>query len=137
MEANAADLDISNDEKSNVGGDSSYDDAENITNQRDNDEKELYLSRLENLLLDDSDDEITDHQAGSYGALSQPINMKQEERKYVWMAKEKAYMSGQLRCAALLEIALSAPLECDMILMTLLPILWSIRYLEISISGAV
>ena len=36
--ANASYLDISDDEKSDCGGDSSDDDAENSTNQRDNDE---------------------------------------------------------------------------------------------------
>ena len=37
--ANAADLDLSDDEKSNVGGDSSDDYTENSTNQKDNDEE--------------------------------------------------------------------------------------------------
>ena len=46
---NAADLDISDDEKSNVGGDGSDDDFENSTNQRDNDKEELDPSSLENL----------------------------------------------------------------------------------------
>ena len=62
---NAADLDIGDDDKSNGGGDSSDDDAENSTNQRDNDEEELDPSRLENLILDDSDDELTEHHAGA------------------------------------------------------------------------
>ena len=35
--ANATEIDLSNDEKSDVGGDRSDDDAENSTNQRDND----------------------------------------------------------------------------------------------------
>ena len=63
--------------------------------------------------------------------------MKQETMKSVWMAKEKTYLSGQLWCAALLEIALSALLDGEVILMTLLPMLWSISSLERSISGAV
>jgi len=135
--ANAADLDLSDDEKSSGDGDNSDDDGENITNQSDNDEEELDPSRLENLLLDDSDDELTEHHAGADGALVQLIKMKQETRKSVRMAKEKAYLSGRLRCAVLLEIALSAPLDCEVILMTLLPMLRSIRSLERSISGAV
>ena len=56
MVANAADLDLNNDKKSNGGGDSSDDDAENNTDQRDNYEEELDPSRIENFLLDDSDD---------------------------------------------------------------------------------
>ena len=38
MEDNLTDLDLSDDEKSNCGGDSSDYDAGNSTNQRDNDE---------------------------------------------------------------------------------------------------
>ena len=41
MAANAAYIDISDDENSDGGGDSSDDDSENSTNQRDNDEEEL------------------------------------------------------------------------------------------------
>ena len=54
--ANTTDLDLSNDKNSNVDGDRSDDDAENNTNQSNNDEEELDTSRLENLLLYDSDD---------------------------------------------------------------------------------
>ena len=99
---NATGLDISDDEKIHGGGDSSDDDAENRTNQRDNNEEELEPYRLEKLLLDDSDDELTEHHTGADGAPAQLINMKQEARKYVWMANEKAYLSGWLRCASLL-----------------------------------
>ena len=49
MAANAADFDLSYDENSNGSGDSGDDDAENITNQRDNDEEELDPSRLEKI----------------------------------------------------------------------------------------
>ena len=48
MAANADDLDLSDDEKRNSSGDSSDDYSENSTNQRDNYEEELDLSRLEN-----------------------------------------------------------------------------------------
>ena len=74
---NATDLDLGDDEKSNGGGDSSDDDAGNIINQRDNDEEELDPYRLENLLLDDSDDELTEHHADADGELAQIIKMKQ------------------------------------------------------------
>ena len=43
------DLDLSNDENSNDGGDSSNDNAENSTDQRDNDEEEIDPSRLEKI----------------------------------------------------------------------------------------
>ena len=54
-EANAADLDLRYKEKSSDGGDRTDDDAENNTNQSE----ELEPSRLENLLLYDSDDDLT------------------------------------------------------------------------------
>ena len=85
--ANATDLDISDDEKSNGGGDNNDDDTENSTNQRDNDEEELEPYILENLLWDNSDYELTEKNTGSDGELAQLIKTKQEERKYVWMAK--------------------------------------------------
>ena len=124
--ANATEIDLSNDEKSDVGGDRSDDDAENSTNQRDNDEEELDPYRLEKLILDDSDDELTEHHACADGAPAQIIKTNQEARKSVRMAKEKAYLSGRLQCAALLEIALSAPLDYEVNLTTLLPMLRSI-----------
>ena len=128
-EANAADLDLSDYEKINGDGDSSDDDAGNSTNQRDNDEEELDPSRIENLILDDSYDDITDHHDGSYGSLAQLIKMKKESKNYFLMAKEKSYLSGRLHCADLLEIALSTPLEYEVVLMTILPTLQLIRSL--------
>ena len=100
--ANAADLDLSDDEKSNVGGDSSDDDAAKSTNQRDNDKEELDLSRLENFILDDSDDDPTEQHDGSDGSLAQLIKTKQETSKSVWMSNKKAYLLGRLWCSALL-----------------------------------
>ena len=49
-EANAANLNLSEDAKINYGGDSSDDYAEKSTNQRGNDEEEIDPSRLENFL---------------------------------------------------------------------------------------
>ena len=88
--ANAADIDLSDDGNSNVGGDRSDDNSEDIKNHRDNDEEELEPYILENLLWDNSDYELTEKNTGSDGELAQLIKTKQEERKYVWMAKEKA-----------------------------------------------
>ena len=115
-----ADLDLSNDENSNGGGDNRDDDAENSTNQRDNDEDKLDPSRLENLLLDYSDYDLTDHHDSANGELAQLIKMKREARNSVWMTKDKAYLLGRLQCAALLEISLSASLECEVVLMAIL-----------------
>ena len=55
--------------------------------------------------------------------------MKKESKNYFLMAKEKSYLSGRLHCADLLEIALSTPLEYEVVLMTILPTLQLIRSL--------
>ena len=102
MTSNASGLDLSDDKNSNGGGDSSDDDSENSTNQRYNDEGELDPYRLENLPLDDSYDELTEHHAGADGALVQTIKMTKEARNSMWMAKEKVYLPERLQCAALL-----------------------------------
>ena len=75
-EENSTELDLSDDEKSNGGGDRIDDDSGNSTNQRDNDEEELDPYRLENLLLDDISDELTEHHAHADEALLQLIHMK-------------------------------------------------------------
>ena len=86
------DLDLSDDENSNDGGDISDDDTENSTNKRDNDEEELDPYRLENLPLNDIDDDLTENHSGVDGERVQLIQMKQETRKSLWMEKEKAYL---------------------------------------------
>ena len=88
--ANAADIDLSDDENSNDGGDSSDDDAEKNIDKRNNYEEELDPSRIENLLLDDRDYELTEHHAGADETLVQLIKTKQEASKYLWMSKGKA-----------------------------------------------
>ena len=85
--SNATKLDLSDDEKSNVGDYRSDDDAENSTNQRDNDEEELDPYILEKNILDDSDNDITEHHSGTDEALAQLIKMNQEARNSVQMEK--------------------------------------------------
>ena len=80
MSSTVADVDLSDDEKSNGGGDSIGDDVENSTNQSNNDVEYLDPSRLEKLLLYDSDDELTEHHTCADGAVAQLIKMKLETR---------------------------------------------------------
>ena len=61
---NADNIDLGDDENINGGGNSSDNDAENRTNQRDNNKEELDPSRIERILLYYSDDELTDHHNG-------------------------------------------------------------------------
>ena len=81
MASNEGDIYLRDEENSNGGGDRSAYDEKNSTNQRGNDEEELGRSRIENLLLDDSDDELTEHHGGADGALAQPIKTNQESNK--------------------------------------------------------
>ena len=134
---NGTDLDIIDNEMSNGGVESSDDDAENSTDQRDNDEEKLDSYILEKLILDDNDDELTENHAGADEALVQLINMKKESRKYVRILIEKVYLSVHLSCAALLETAASATLDCEVILMSLLLMLRLITFLETSLPGLV
>ena len=89
LEANAAEIDLSDDKNSNGCGDSSDGDA-GKKNQSDNDEEELDPSILDNLILDDSDDELTEHHTGAYGSPAQLIKKKQDTRKSARMEKDKA-----------------------------------------------
>ena len=93
--------------------------------------------RLENLLYEDIDDELTDHHTCNNGSLVQLNSTKKEESKYMRMEKKKAHLSWRLRYDSLIEIYLSATLDCEVILMMLLQMIPLIRSLERSTYGAV
>ena len=82
-------------------------------------------------------DELNEHHTGAGGALLQLIKINQESKKSMSMAEEKAYLPGWVWYAALLEIDFSASLNCELVLMTLLPIIWLICSLERSIYAVV
>ena len=85
--SNSIDFDLSDNENSNDSGYSSDDDAKNRTNQIDNDEEKICPYGIENLCLDHSNDELTEHHTGANGALSQRIKINQEARKSMRMTK--------------------------------------------------
>lgn len=71
---------------------------------------ELDPSKLENMLLEDSDAEIDvlEHHAGADKALAQLIKMKQETRKASQAERERIDFCNRLRCASLLDALFSA-----------------------------
>ena len=108
-------------------------------------EEQLDPSRLENLLLQDSDDDdndehILEHHEGADAALAQLIKMKQDARKGAQEKREKAELSNRLRCFGLLESVYSsskrtALLSNQAILMPILPLLRSRTELYKSINS--
>lgn len=71
---------------------------------------ELDPSRLENMLLEDSDAEIDvlEHHAGADKALAQLIKMRQDTRKASQSERERVELCNRLRCASLLDSLFSA-----------------------------
>jgi DNA polymerase phi len=108
-------------------------------------EEEIDPSRLENLLLQDSDDDdneenILEHHEGADAALAQLIKMKQDARKGAQEKREKAELSNRLRCFSLLEAIYSsskrtALLSNQAVLMPILPLLRSRTELHKSINS--
>lgn len=96
-------------------------------------EIELDSSKLENLLLQDSDEDsvdadILEHHEGADAALAQLIKLKQEMRKGGQAKKEKIELSNRLRCLSLLESVFgshkrSSLLSNQVVLMVILPLL--------------
>jgi hypothetical protein len=107
VNANKMEMDL--DEVENVNAENS--DDEEQSSKEDDDSVELDPSQLENMLLEDSDAEMSDsgphgvleHHAGADKALAQLIKLKQEARKASQAERERIELRNQLRCATLLE----------------------------------
>ena len=105
------------------------------------DEVELDPSKLENMLLEDSDAEIDvlEHHAGADKALAQLIKMKQDTRKASQSERERIDLCNRLRCAGLLESLFSSSvlksgwLPLEAVLGSFLPILRSFKALTKSL----
>lgn len=105
---------------------------------------ELDPSRLENMLLEDSDAEIDvlEHHAGADKALAQLIKMKQDTRKASQSERERIELCNRLRCATLLDSLFSASvfksgwLPLDAVLGSIVPILRSYKSIAKSIDKA-
>lgn len=113
---------------------SSNDDDNDMTNDRSHegdDEIELDSSKLENLLIQSSDDDESvalEHHAGADAALVHLIKMKQEARKSGKEQKEKVELADRVRCLGLLEAVFQSNkrttlLSNQVTLMAILPLL--------------
>ena len=81
---------------------------ESTTKEKRDEDEELDPARLESLLLEDSDAEMSDsgmleHHAGADKALAQLIKLKQEARKESQTERERIDLCNRLRCAGLLD----------------------------------
>jgi hypothetical protein len=121
-------------------------DSEESTNKEGKGEIEVDSSKLENLLIQSSDDDdsvdgnMLEHHAGADAALAQLIMMKQETRKSVKDQKEKLELSNRLRCMTLLEAMFlsnkrSGLISNQVVLMSILPLLRSRSELVKSMSS--
>jgi len=108
IKANKMEVDLDEVENTNSKG---SDDEEAGAAETDDDSVELDPSQLENMLLEDSDAEMSDsgphgvleHHAGADKALAQLIKLKQEARKASQTERERVELCNRLRCATLLE----------------------------------
>ena len=143
--ANAVELDM--DEESNEDENDDKDDTSDKRSQDRSDgeeeqDVELDPDQLNNLLLEDSDDEIDEgelqHHAGADTALAKLIKMKQDARKAGQAARERINISNRLRCIALVELAISSDsLQNDgVVLFMILPLLRARHSLERAILSA-
>lgn len=132
-----------------VGKSKDSDDESSRDSATDNigDDVELDPAKLENLLLEDSDAEMSDfgileHHEGADKALAQLIKMKQEARKASQTERERVDLCNRLRCAGLLDSLFSPSvfksgwLPVEAVLGSIIPILRSRRAIAKSIQAS-
>ena len=136
--AKASSMDIDLEEQQSASQQQSDTESED-PNEEDT---ELDPSRLENMLLEDSDaemDDVLEHHAGADKALAQLIKMKQDTRKASQSERERLDLCNRLRCASLLEALFSASvfksglLPLEAVLGSMVPILRSYKLIAKSI----
>lgn len=125
-------------------------DESNQNNVDDDADIELDPAKLENLLLEDSDAEISDngisgileHHAGADKALAQLIKLRQEARKASQIERDRIDLCNRLRCATLLDslftpsVFKSGWLPVEAVLGSIVPILRSYKAIAKSIQAA-
>eukprot|EP00804_Cyclotella_cryptica_P001374 CCRYP_014128-RA/>CCRYP_014128-RA protein AED:0.02 eAED:0.02 QI:2050/1/1/1/0.5/0.66/3/221/924 len=136
--AQASNMDLELDEHEIESVKKSVDDEGESSQDED---VELDPSKLENMLLEDSDAEIDvlEHHAGADKALAQLIKMKQETRKASQAERERIELCNRLRCASLLDSLFSVSvfksgwLPREAVLGSFIPILRSYKMIAKSI----
>lgn len=139
----AANLNL-DDEEENSNGEEKMEEKD--ISDEEKDDVELDQSRLESMLLEDSDVEIDgeggvlEHHAGADKALAQLIKLKQDSRKAGAEARERQEFATRLRCIVLLESIFSSKnnsvLSNQVVLMSTLPLIRARRVLDKSIQAS-
>lgn len=149
--ADAARAGMNLDEVEVDNSDGSQESDEISQNDMDDDaDIELDPAKLKNLLLEDSDAEMSDngisgileHHAGADKALAQLIKMRQEARKASQIERDRVDLCTRLRCATLLDslftpsVFKSGWLPVEAVLGSIVPILRSYKDIAKSIQAA-
>jgi DNA polymerase phi len=137
------------DVKAGSSDDSNGDDnsSQDSPDEDGDEDVELDAAKVENLLLEDSDAEMSDsnphgileHHAGADKALAQLIKLKQDARKASQSERERVELLNRRRCAVLLDSLFSASvfksgwLPIEAVLGSIVPILRSCKALAKSI----
>ena len=148
MDLDEVEGDSSSSEDSSKGSDNKSSKDSTDDNEDGDEDVELDPVKLENLLLEDSDAEMSDsgileHHAGADKALAQLIKLKQEARKESQTERERIDLRNRLRCASLLLDSLFSPsvfksgwLPLEAVLGSIVPILRSRKAITKSIASS-
>lgn len=144
------DLDDAKAGRSDDSKGSDDDSSQDSPDDEGDEEVELDAAKVENLLLEDSDAEMSDnnplgileHHAGADKALAQLIKLKQDARKASQSERERVELLNRRRCAVLLDSLFSASvfksgwLPIEAVLGSIVPILRSCKALAKSIQAS-
>ena len=139
-------------DNSSDGSEESEESSQNSTDEDGDDDADIELdpAKLENLLLEDSDAEMSDngisgileHHAGADKALAQLIKLKQEARKASQIERDRINLCDRLRCATLLDslftpsVFKSGWLPVEAVLGSIVPMLRSYKAIAKSIQAS-
>jgi len=149
VDASEAGMDL-DEVKDDTPDDSKESDEESIKDGTGDEVIELDPAKLENLLLEDSDAEMSDsgfhgileHHAGADKALAALIKLKQEARKASQVERERIELCNRLRCAGLLDTLFSVSvfnsgwIPIEAVLGSIVPILRSRKAIAKSIQAS-
>ncbi|KAL9183676.1 hypothetical protein ACHAXT_004532 [Thalassiosira profunda] len=113
VNATKSGMDLEEDDNSESSEESEGSRQDSSDEEEGDDDVELDPTKLENLLLEDSDAEmeeggVLEHHAGADKALAQLIKLRQEARKASQTERERVELCNRLRCVGLLEGLFSA-----------------------------
>lgn len=150
VDASGMDLDEIKEKNSDELEKGDEESGKTTSDQDGGEDVELDPAKLESLLLEDSDAEMSDggvhgileHHAGADKALAALIKLKQEARKASQTERERIELCNRLRCAGLLDslfslsVSKSGWLPIEAVLGSILPILRSCKSIAKSIQSS-